>query len=272
MVQTTYKSQLETWYSTMSLVFTVTMLSSRRSLTTYTLVGTAETSNPSAVSSTSTPMLSDALASELSSALPDVTNSGVTTSVTSKLETTEEDSEEGGGGGMKTEVLIGVILGSIVIASSVGFVVHREWSRRQIPIGDKDMQEGQGQAAHSPAGLPCPYVDQIASNSPRACGAREQDNLPDDTFDLSEPASEQSFTELSITADSFDDDESQSPRSPASSPGSPSSSDELSTGFERTGDCNDKIAYLPHEVSDLKRTSSDAHLHRGASFHEAPSA
>ena len=130
-VQTTYKSQLETWYSTMSLVFTITLLSSRRSLKMYTLVGTAKTSNPSAASLASTPMLSNAFASELSRALPDATNSDVATSVTSKLESTEEDSEEDGGrGSLENEILIGAMLSSIAIASCVGFVVYREWSQR----------------------------------------------------------------------------------------------------------------------------------------------
>merc|ERR1712166_413297 len=130
-VQSTFKSHLETdylWYSSLSLVFTVSMQSSRRNgmstdnpstntstsggptdpptaapfvscslaaflaeeCVAYTLSAIAETNNPSAASATLTPGLSNDLAFGLSAALPGVTNSvgSVITSVTTASPTT----------------------------------------------------------------------------------------------------------------------------------------------------------------------------------------
>jgi len=204
-VKSTYKVQLDTWYS--SLVFTVALQASRRSVTTYTLLGSAETSNPAVASSTSTPSLSvkctKALASQLSSALPGVTNSGITTSVTSKLESTEDDNQEDTGGSvMETSVLIGMMVGAVAIASVVGLIAYREWSRRQITTCDDMLGVPDSPTAsksHTANPLE-PYVDHIAGHKVADIDASCLSEMTDSQLNFSEQTSEL-FREVSFSED-----------------------------------------------------------------------
>jgi len=207
--KSTYKVQLDTWYS--SLVFTVALQASRRSVTTYTLLGTAETSNPAVASSTATPSLSvkctRALASQLSTALPGVTNSGVTTSVTSKLELTEADNQEDtGGSGMENSVLIGMMVGAVAIAGVVGLIAYREWSRRQITTCDDMLGVLDSPTASKPhsANPLKPYVDHIAGHQVADIDASCLSEMTDSQFDFSEQNSEM-FREVSFSEESLCD-------------------------------------------------------------------
>ena len=219
-VKSTFKSQLEAWYSSLSLVFTVTLQTSRRNAT-YSLSGTTETNNPSAASSTSTSGLNSALASELSIALPSITISvsGVVTSV-SKPESIEDDAEENGsGGGMWIDFLIGMGLGAIVIAGAVGAIVHCELSRRftTSQINDSHGNKSQTDPDH---GI---YIDHVAGHQVAdvdLCLSEvaylESNKEPSDQYfsklttsgsDSSDVESdsglEQSFNELSTTSDFY---------------------------------------------------------------------
>jgi len=249
-VKATYKSQLETWYSAMALVFSVKILKSRRGATTYTLLGTAVTSDPSAGSSTSTPMLSRAFASELSSALPDVANSGATTSVTSKLESTgagnEEDADRNNAWFLENKVLIATILGSIAITSLFGFVVYREWSRRQIPIGDCDMvvDDSEDQA------VPCPFVDNA------------DDVIMMMSSELHEIAADDDAPSKVIA----DHVRSFEKSTEATCSGNPVDYDEPVTSSKQAAKYSIKIAYLPYEIPELERNSPNV------SFHDVPTA
>ena len=115
----------------------------------YTLLGVADTNSPSAISSTATVGLSNAIALELSTALPDVTlvfpSRGFATSVEQKLtqvsvDSTNIDTEEShSGGAVGIMILIGSVIGAIAIVSLIGAVAYRQWSRRQIPIGNANV-------------------------------------------------------------------------------------------------------------------------------------
>merc|ERR1712166_1080205 len=119
---------------------------------------------------------------------------GVDTSI--KLDGEETSGEETGGSGVGFGILIGITLGAIAMASLVGAIAYREWSRRNISVGQVNVvHETKGQFVSNPL-----HVDHIAE----VC-LSETSNL-----DFSE-SSEQSYDHLILTdslgaADSFNDD------------------------------------------------------------------
>jgi len=94
-------------------------------------------------------------------------SSGFASSVEQKLtevsiESSETDTgEDRSGGAIGIGVLIGAVLGVIVVASLVGALIYREWSRRQIPIGDVSVVLGAKGHAIPNTNI---YVDHVASN------------------------------------------------------------------------------------------------------------
>ena len=206
-VLSTFKAQLDSWYSSLSLVFTVIMQPSRRSATTYTLLATAETNNPSAVSSTVTIGLSHAIAFELSTALPEITlvfpSSGFATSVEQKLtqvsiDSTEIDAKERGSGGTTgIGILIGAVVGAIAISVLIVGVMYRKLIRRQIPANIDNVnvvQRVQGPTVTDP-GI---YVDHVAGHQIANMDAC----LSETNAEFSEQSGEHSFDRLSYDSPS----------------------------------------------------------------------
>jgi len=121
---------------------------------------------------------------------------GPTVCVDIKLDGEETSGEETGGSGVGFGILIGITLGAIAMASLVGAIAYREWSRRNISVGQVNVvHETKGQFVSNPL-----HVDHIAE----VC-LSETSNL-----DFSE-SSEQSYDDLILTdslgaADSFNDD------------------------------------------------------------------
>ena len=121
---------------------------------------------------------------------------GYVQSNTMGTESTEDDSkEDGSGGSTGIGVLIGMVLGALAIVSLIGVIVYREWSRRQMSIGQVLVNEDQGRTISNPR----LHVDHVADHQVADVDASLSQCSTASDLEASELTGDQSFSALTAT-------------------------------------------------------------------------